>query len=1025
MKLKRLTAILLAALLLLPLGWMTPRGTSADAEADIWVQINAYEDEALKEQGVDAVDATAQNYAAMTDGVAAIVENWSGYAPGSLVRNGDHLFWDGRDGTGYGYSPRLRQKLRSDSMTGAEPASVSGIETASRAKRGGFPESADVAVFGPYYGLDSSFTNQYKNEGNSIAQATGGTCTVYSVNDATIDNIADALETCGVVIFDSHGDTDYASGSDYTSRANTSYLCLQSGDGITSADQQSVQGPYGSFKHAYYAGSGYSGMKYYCVDGTAIRNHMESTAPNSLLWMAICLGMATDGLEAPLHESGVEVVYGYSQSVTFSGDYKWESYFWSKMKSGSTVKDAVAYMKQKGGVKDPYESSYPAYPIVVSSEDAYPGHGNVDRTQTVSSVWTLFSKYEITALSSDTSLGTVSLSGTTITATPKTGCMVAGFEVTRGSANVTQSGDPITEATFKVAAQSDCTVRVNFVRREPVRVGFVIPQGVTCAAINAYAGDTVKLPTPSGTPEADAHEYRFYGWTDARTEDTETRPDFRKAGTSVLLTESCTYYALYSYAAATGSPVPEGCYTMLTGDPADWSGSVILTYEGETVLSADTTATKVCTADAAVAIGNTGITVAGDVLSDVPDAFLYEIASVGNGRYTVRMKGESGKYLCYSASGNKLSATGTITVSSGKSEAYWTIEWQDGGVILRNDKITGAALGFDADRGLFTCNKNDDLKPLTVFAASSGRMMYTTELKNVEPGPAPVEIEGVVEWNAEDVSFRGATPYVIANGSAQTPRFVVKNAADGTVIDPASFDYEYRENTNAGTGYVIVTFKGDYTGTCRGSFKIYLPATAETGVANVQNGVRLTWSPVEGAAGYVIYRRAWSSTTNGWTDFVRWNNTTALEWTDTAVYAGTRYQYGIKAYFARRTDPVSGAEIGGNVGDNYNLGEVGPLKTTVRITTRVLNGVIPGAKQLTVRWAPSSVFTGYQIQYATDAAFTQNAKTLKITDAKTAQTVLKSLDSGATYYVRVRSYHAFNGMTYFGEWSNVLSATVK
>ncbi len=285
--------------------------------------------------------------------------------------------------------------------------------------------------------------------------------------------------------------------------------------------------------------------------------------------------------------------------------------------------------------------------------------------------------------------------------------------------------------------------------------------------------------------------------------------------------------------------------------------------------------------------------------------------------------------------------------------------------------------------------------------------------------------EGTVEWNAEDVKYRGSTPYVIANGSAQTPRFTVKNTADGSVVDPKNYDFEYKENTKAGTGYVIVTFKGDYEGTCRGSFKIYLQPTTTTTVANIKDGIKLTWSKVEGADGYVIYRRAWSSTTNGWTDFVRWNNTTALNWTDTKVYAGTRYQYGIKAYFNKRLDPVTNTYIGGNVGDNYNLGEVGPLKTTVRITTRVLNSVTAGTKQMTVKWGASSVFTGYQIKYATDENFTKNVVAFKITDPKTAQTVIKNLKTGTTYYVTVRSYHEFNGMTYFGEWSNVLSCKVK
>ncbi len=295
---------------------------------------------------------------------------------------------------------------------------------------------------------------------------------------------------------------------------------------------------------------------------------------------------------------------------------------------------------------------------------------------------------------------------------------------------------------------------------------------------------------------------------------------------------------------------------------------------------------------------------------------------------------------------------------------------------------------------------------------------------------AQIQIEGTVEWNAEDVQFKGTTPYVIANGSAQTPRFTVKNSADGSVVDPAYYDYEYRENTNAGTGYVIVTFKGLYSGTAQGWFKIYLQPTTTTTVENVSNGIKLTWSAVPGAAGYVIYRRAWSSTTNGWTDFVRWYNVTGTEWIDGSdvdhkVYAGSRYQYGVKAYFARRTDPVSGALIGGNVGDNFNLGEVGPLKTTVRITTRTLNSVTAGTKQMTVKWSPSKNFTGYQIKYATDANFTKNVKAIKITDWSTAEKIITGLTRGTTYYVTVRSYHEFNGMTYFGEWSNVMSCKVK
>ncbi len=267
-----------------------------------------------------------------------------------------------------------------------------------------------------------------------------------------------------------------------------------------------------------------------------------------------------------------------------------------------------------------------------------------------------------------------------------------------------------------------------------------------------------------------------------------------------------------------------------------------------------------------------------------------------------------------------------------------------------------------------------------------------------------------VELNPEDVQFKGTTPYTVYNGSEQTPRVIVKNA-NGDEIKLYSYTAMYRSNYSPGTAYadVLDHVSGELFSIM---FKIYLPATKSTTVENVQNGIRLKWAKVPDARGYVIYRRAWNLISSGWTEFKRWNNTTATEWTDTNVYAGTRYQYGVKAYF---DDPM----------DNYNLGLVGPLKTTVRITTRTLKSVTPGSRRMTVKWDGSKLFTGYQIQYAMDQGFTKDAVAIKITNPQTYSTTVTGLRSGKTYYVRLRSYHVFEGMTYFGQWSEVLTCKVK
>ena len=270
--------------------------------------------------------------------------------------------------------------------------------------------------------------------------------------------------------------------------------------------------------------------------------------------------------------------------------------------------------------------------------------------------------------------------------------------------------------------------------------------------------------------------------------------------------------------------------------------------------------------------------------------------------------------------------------------------------------------------------------------------------------------DGTVTIDPNDVQFNGKTPYRIYNKAAQKPGVIVKDK-NGKTVAASKYTVSYRDNVNPGTAYAEIKMKG--TGaTASAWFKIYLPPTTSTTVENVQNGIRISWKKVDNAKGYVIYRRAWNLIDKGWTTFERWNNTTKTTWTDTKVYAGTRYQYGIKAYFS---DPM----------DNYNLGIVGPLKTTVRITTRTLNSVTPGSKKLTVKWSGSSVFTGYEVQVATDKNFTKDVKTVTVKKATTYQTVVSGLKAKTTYYVRVRSYHVFEGMTYYGQWSNVLTGKTK
>ena len=78
----------------------------------------------------------------------------------------------------------------------------------------------DVCVFLPYEGTDEDNFMGLSELGVKVRNITGGELVTYQRSMATIDNLADALETCGVVIIGTHGGTGcigvYSDGTDLT-----------------------------------------------------------------------------------------------------------------------------------------------------------------------------------------------------------------------------------------------------------------------------------------------------------------------------------------------------------------------------------------------------------------------------------------------------------------------------------------------------------------------------------------------------------------------------------------------------------------------------------------------------------------------------------------------------------------------------------------------------------------------------------------------------------------------------------------
>ena len=764
---------------------------NAVLDNDVFTKIQAVKDAAAATMG-GIGNMTETDYAAIVPQIVNAIKNSDTYVEGSLQQNGSFLVWQTTVGIPCCYSPRMEAELHN---TGNDPtpediaraeAEAERILSEAAGVKGGWPSSVNIGLIQPYWEstsnyADSSFNGYspaYKAMWESLNAATGGTGKRYTMTNATVDHVADAVQSCGLVIVDSHGTTDYnGSGGDYTSRANSSYLCLITNAGVTSQDTQAQTGPYGTYYHCI-KGSGYA-----YVDGTCIANHMTQNAPHSLVYLGICLGMATDGMFSGLRSKGVETVWGYSQSVTFSGEKTYMQAILGHVKDGDDYATAVSKAKADYGDWDPAYSNYSeswcvanyvAFPICVSSEDVYPGHGNVDRVQTVKSTWTLYTQFEVTALVNNDAWGTVSVSGSTITAAPATGYYSAGYEVISGDATVTQNGN-----VFQVNAASDCTIQINFAAKDPAVLSFSVPEGVTCAPISSYLNDDVVLPAPEGAVMAGEYECTFVGWLTAPLEErVSTRPNCLRPGDSITMTSTAqTLYALYGYFVT--EEVPEGQYSLVDQEPVNWEDDYVITYNGAKALDASgqQTGTKIGASAAVVNLDSAGE----ELLSGVPDTLVYRIARDENGSYTVKMK-NSDYYLAISGSYSSLNATDSLT-----DKGRWTLSMENDTPVLTNVAYPTMTLQYNADSNLFRAYPAGTKSPLALYATAKGTTWFTTDPK--DPNANELVITG---QPADFTGPIGATASftVIAEGEGLTYQWQYKSLKDGKWHDTKVDGYD-------------------------------------------------------------------------------------------------------------------------------------------------------------------------------------------------------------------------------------------
>ena len=158
------------------------------------------------------------------------------------------------------------------------------------------------------------------------------------------------------------------------------------------------------------------------------------------------------------------------------------------------------------------------------------------------------STYEIIATSNNNNYGTVSVSGTTITASPKAGYTYANpaYEVTSGTATVTQDGN-----TFTVTPSSDCSIQINFA--EKVKNTYIdnVQGNSTQTLYDTHSAPSLADKEPATTGTCEQQHWHFMGWVTEANKENPTDANIVKVNTSVTA-NGTTYYAVWAKGTTTG-----------------------------------------------------------------------------------------------------------------------------------------------------------------------------------------------------------------------------------------------------------------------------------------------------------------------------------------------------------------------------------------------------------------------------------------------------------------------------------------
>lgn len=246
----------------------------------------------------------------------------------------------------------------------------------------------------------------------------------------------------------------------------------------------------------------------------------------------------------------------------------------------------------------------------------------------------------------------------------------------------------------------------------------------------------------------------------------------------------------------------------------------------------------------------------------------------------------------------------------------------------------------------------------------------------------------------------GKTTYTY-NGKSKKPSVTVemggKKLKKGT-----DYTVKYVDNVKVGTAKVIISGKGNYSGTITKTFTINPSKVKDVKqkTAYYSNAIILTWKKMPGVDGYKIYR---ATSEDG--KYKKVATVKKPTYKNNKLKPAKTYYYKVYAYKSK---------IKGEFSDVVTAG----TKTKSPTFT-----VETGEKTATLTWKSVTGADGYEVYMKTGKS--GKYKKVKTVKADTTVFTKSELAKGKNYSFKIRTFRMVSGKKIYSDWSKVKSVKIK